>query len=62
MKIVNKFGVVINERHLSKISISDLIRFVFRYMGLGGRSNAVTMVLPFTNWFLSWKESKKLAP
>jgi parvulin-like peptidyl-prolyl isomerase len=61
-KLANKYGAAINEQLLNTISVSDLNLFVYRYMGFGGRINAVPMVLPFTEWFLPWKESKKLVP
>lgn len=62
VKLANKYGVSINKQLLNTISVSDLNVFVYRYMGFGGRINAVPMVLPFTEWFMLWKESKKLAP
>ncbi len=62
VKLANKYGVSINEQLLNAISVSDLSMFVYRYMGFGGRINAVPMALPFTEWFLPWKESKKLMP
>jgi parvulin-like peptidyl-prolyl isomerase len=62
IKLANKYGVLINEQLLNAISVSDLSMFVFRYMGFGGRINAVPMALPFTEWFLPWKESRKLTP
>jgi parvulin-like peptidyl-prolyl isomerase len=62
VKLANKYGVAINEQLLNTISVSDLNVFVYRYMGFGGRINAVPMALPFTEWVLPWKESKKLLP
>ena len=62
VKLANKYGVSINEQLLNAISVSDLSMFVYRYMGFGGRINAVPMALPFTEWFSPWKESKKLVP
>ena len=62
LKLANKYGVTINEQILNTISVSDLNMFVYRYMGFGGRINAVPMALPFTEWVLPWKESKKLVP
>lgn len=62
VKLANKYGVSINEQLLNVISVSDLSMFVYRYMGFGGRINAVPMALPFTEWFSPWKESKKLVP
>lgn len=62
VRLANKYGVTINEQLLNTISVSDLNMFVYRYMGFGGRINAVPMALPFTEWFLPWKESKKLVP
>ncbi|NWF88685.1 MAG: peptidyl-prolyl cis-trans isomerase [Ignavibacteriaceae bacterium] len=62
VKLANKFGVTINEQLLKSIELLDMNLFVYRYMGFGGRINAVPMVLPFNEWFLPWKESKKLTP
>ena len=62
VKLANKYGVSIDEKLLNTILVSDLNMLVYRYMGFGGRINAVPMALPFTEWFLPWKESKKLAP
>lgn len=62
VKLANKFGVSINEQLLKSIELLDMNLFVYRYMGFGGRINAVPMVLPFNEWFLPWKESKKLTP
>jgi parvulin-like peptidyl-prolyl isomerase len=62
VKLANKYGVSINEQLLKAISVSDLSMFAYRYMGFGGRINAVPMALPFTEWFLPWKENKKLVP
>src|SRR3990172_6349651 len=55
LKLANKYGVTINEQILNTISVSDLNMFVYRYMGFGGRINAVPMALPFTEWVLPWK-------
>ena len=62
VKLANKYSVTINERLMNAIPVSDLNMLVYRYLGFGGRINAVPMVLPFTEWFLPWKESKKLVP
>ena len=62
VKLANKFGVAVNEQIFNSISVSDQNMFVYRYMGFGGRINAVPMAIPFSEWFLPWKESKKLIP
>lgn len=62
VKLANKYGVSINEQLFNSIEILDMNLFVYRYMGFGGRINAVPMVLPFTEWFLPWKESNKPTP
>lgn len=62
VKLANKFGVTINEQMVKSLELLDMNLFVYRYMGFGGRINAVPMVLPFTEWFLPWKERKKLTP
>lgn len=62
VKLADKYGVTIYEHLLNTISISDLNMFVYRYMGFGGRINAIPIALPFTEWVVPWKESKKLAP
>jgi len=62
VKLANKYGVTINKHVMNTIPVSDLNMLVYRYLGFGGRINAVPMVLPFSEWFLPWKESKKLVP
>lgn len=62
VKLANKFGVTVNEQLMKTISVSEFNMLVFRQMGFGGQLTAVPMTLPFTEWFLPWKESKKLVP
>ncbi len=62
VKLANKFGVTINEQFLKSIKVLDMNLLIYRYMGFGGRINAVPMVLPFTEWVLPWKETKKIMP
>ena len=62
VKLANKYGVTINTQIFNSIKVSDLNMLVYRYMGFGGRISAVPMALPFTEWFLPWKESMKLVP
>jgi parvulin-like peptidyl-prolyl isomerase len=62
VKLANKYGVYINEQLFRLFEVSDMNLIVYRYMGFGGRINAVPMAIPFTEWFLPWKESKKLVP
>jgi len=62
VKLANKYSVTINEYMVNTIPVSDLNMLVYRYLGFGGRITAVPMAVPFTEWFLPWKESKKLVP
>lgn len=62
VKLANKFGVEINEQIFNSISVSDQNMFVYRYMGFGGRINAMPMAIPFNEWFLPWEERKKQIP
>jgi parvulin-like peptidyl-prolyl isomerase len=62
VKLANKFGVTINEQLMKTISVLDFNMLIFRQMGFGGQLTAVPMTLPFTEWFLPWKESKKIVP
>jgi hypothetical protein len=62
VKLANKFGVNINEQVFNSIEILDMNLFVYRYMGFGGKINAVPMVLPFNEWYQPWKEQKKITP
>ena len=60
--ILQKMMEFIMPKNMNSLPLSDLNMLVYRYMGFGGRVNAVPMALPFTEWFLPWKESKKLVP
>jgi hypothetical protein len=62
VKLANKYGMVINEQLFKSHKDLDLDVFVYRYIGFGGRISAVSMVLPFDEWFLPWQEGKKLLP
>lgn len=62
VKLANKFGISINEPLLNALKVSDYQMLVFRQMGFGGQLTAVPMVLPFNEWYLPWKESKKPTP
>lgn len=62
VRLANKYGVMINEQLLKNVPINDFNMLVFRQMGFGGQLTAVPMVLPFSEWYLPWKEGKKLIP
>lgn len=62
VKLANKYGVEINEQMFASLQVQDMNMFVYRYMGFGGRITAVPMAIPFNEWYLPWKESKKQIP
>lgn len=62
VKLANKYGVEINEQMFASLQVQNMNMFVYRYMGFGGRITAVPMAIPFTEWFLPWKESMKQIP
>ena len=62
VRLANKYGVNINQQLFNSVKVADLNMLVYRYFGFGGRITAAPMVLPFIEWFLPWKESKKVVP
>ncbi len=61
-ELADKFGVTINQKNLSAVSVSNINMFTYKFIGFGG----VMTALPFTNswyeWFDIWKNSKKVNP
>lgn len=62
LQLADKYDVTINEQLLKEIDVANFNMFVYKYFGFGGRSVAVPVTVPFTEWFLPWKSGVKVLP
>ena len=62
VKLADKYGVSINQKLLSSLKVKNLKMYAYRYMGFGGRIEAVPETLHFVEWVKPWKEGKKVVP
>lgn len=62
LQFADKYDVQINEELLKQIDVANFNMFVYKYFGFGGRSVAVPVMVPFTEWFEPWKSGIKVLP
>ena len=57
-ELASKYNVVINIQALKQLDVINLNMYTYRYMGFGGRINAVPLVAPLFEWYPQMKYKK----
>ena len=60
--LAEKYGVSIDANALKDVKINNLNMYTFRYMGFGGRINAVPLPMPLYEWYDQYKKNKRDLP
>ncbi len=61
-ELAEKYGVTINEKALKNLKVENLNMYTFRYMGFGGKINAVPLPMPLYEWYDQYKKEKRDLP
>lgn len=60
--LADKYNVTINKQALKDLNVVNLNMYTYRYMGFGGRINAVPLPAPLYQWYDQFKQSKRDLP
>jgi parvulin-like peptidyl-prolyl isomerase/protein-S-isoprenylcysteine O-methyltransferase Ste14 len=61
-KLAQKYIKNINYELLSRVKVSSLNMFAYRFMGFGGRISAVPLINRYTSWYDEWQKLLKKIP
>ncbi len=61
IELAKKYGVTIQSNQVDKVKFVNLPMLVYRYIGFGGKMNAVPVTPIFKNWYRKMKNSEKEA-
>jgi parvulin-like peptidyl-prolyl isomerase len=61
-ELAEKYGVSINAKAFKDLKVNNLNMYTFRYMGFGGKINAVPLPMPLYEWYDKYKQGKKDLP
>jgi parvulin-like peptidyl-prolyl isomerase len=62
VKLAKKFGISIDGNTLKEVQVTNLNAFGFRYLGFGGQTTAVPIMMPNVDWVDQYIESSNIAP
>ncbi len=62
VRLARKFGISVDGNVLKEIQVTNLNAFGFRYLGFGGQTTAVPIMMPNVDWIDQYIESSNIVP
>lgn len=62
VKLAKKFGISVDGNALKEVQVTNLNAFGFRYLGFGGQTTAVPIMMPNVDWVDQYIENSNIAP
>ena len=62
VKLAKKFGISVDGNALKEVQVTNLNAFGFRYLGFGGQTTAVPILMPNVDWVDQYIENSNIAP